>query len=214
MAQPTVDNTRERILDQAERLFAAKGYEAVSIREITGAAESNLAAVNYHFGNKMNLYMDVFRERWLARTRRIRENFLNQLADIPEPTVSEVIGAMAREFLDGPLGDEERFRHVQLMQRELSHPGKALRMVVEEVMRPYNQQLIDLIRPNLPAATDEEHLRLCIISILGITLYFTFARPAVSMLMGHDYDEQFKTMLIEHITSFALKGLAALKEEN
>src|SRR6056297_2025959 len=99
MAQPTVDNTRERILDQAERLFAAKGYEAVSIREITGAAESNLAAVNYHFGNKMNLYLDVFRERWLERTRRIRENFSRQLDDKPRPSVPEIIGAMARAFL-------------------------------------------------------------------------------------------------------------------
>ncbi len=213
MTQPTTDNTRERILDQAERLFAVKGYEAVSIREITGAADSNLAAVNYHFGNKMNLYLGVFHERWLERTRRIRENFFSQLADKPEPTVPEVIGAMARAFLDGPLSDEERLHHVQLMQRELSHPGDALKMVVEEVMLPYNQQLRDLIRPNLPKNTDEERLRLCIISILGMTLYFTFARPAVSMLMGHDYNDQFKSLLIEHITSFALKGLTALKEE-
>lgn len=214
MTPPPIDNTRERILNQAERLFAIKGFEAVSIREITGAAESNLAAVNYHFGNKMNLYLDVFRERWLERTRRIRESFSSQLADKPKPTVPEIIGAMARAFLDGPLSDEERFHHFQLMQRELSHPGYALKMVVEEVMTPYNLQLRDLIRPNLPANTDEERLRLCILSIIGMTLYFTFARPAVSMFMGHDYDEQFKSLLIEHITSFALKGLSALKEEN
>ena len=53
---PTAE-TRERILVEAETLFAEKGYEAVSIREITGAAECNLAAVNYHFGTKQNLYL-------------------------------------------------------------------------------------------------------------------------------------------------------------
>ncbi|MEJ2220434.1 MAG: TetR family transcriptional regulator, partial [Desulfobacterales bacterium] len=59
------DHTRERILDEAESLFALKGYDAVSVREITGAANCNLAAVNYHFGNKRNLYLEVFRSRWL-----------------------------------------------------------------------------------------------------------------------------------------------------
>ena len=40
------DHTKERILDEAEALFAQKGYDAVSVREITGAANCNLAAVN------------------------------------------------------------------------------------------------------------------------------------------------------------------------
>ena len=69
------DPTRERILDQAEILFAQKGYQAVSVREITTAARCNLAAVNYHFGNKENLYLEVFRARWVPRAGRVRENF-------------------------------------------------------------------------------------------------------------------------------------------
>jgi AcrR family transcriptional regulator len=213
MTQPTIDNTRERILDQAERLFATKGFEAVSVREITGAAESNLAAINYHFGNKMNLYLEVFRERWLERTRRVRENFFKQIENKPNSGIEEVIDALVRAFLDGPLNDEERNQHVQLMQRELSHPGDALKMVVEEVMRPYQQQVSDLIRPHLPADIDEERLRLSIVSIIGMTLYFTFARPAVSMMMGRDYNPAFKSMLIEHIRNFALNGLNSLMEE-
>ncbi len=216
MALPDIksnDPTRERILDQAERLFATRGFEAVSIREITGAAESNLAAVNYHFGTKKNLYLAVFRERWVERTRRIRADFSRKLADNPQPTVPEVVKAMAGVFLEGPLNDEERRYHVQLMQRELSHPGKALEMVVAEVVRPYQNQLADLIRPNLPPAIEEERLRLCLLSILGMTIYFTFARPAVSMVIGREYSSEFKARLIEHITEFAVKGLGALKEE-
>ena len=213
MTQPTIDNTRDRILDQAERLFAAKGFEAVSIREITGAAESNLAAVNYHFGNKMNLYFEVFRERWLERTRRVRENFASRLAAVPNPDIRQIIDAMAQAFLDGPLSDEERHYHVQLMQRELSQPSDVLRMVVEEVMKPYQQQLFGLIRPNLPSNIDDERLRLSILGILGMTLYFTFAQPAVAMVMDREYNADFKSALIEHISSFALKGLNALMEE-
>ena len=58
------DGTKERILNEAEALFAEKGYHAVSVREISAAAECNLAAMNYHFGHKQNLYLEVFRTRW------------------------------------------------------------------------------------------------------------------------------------------------------
>ena len=50
--QKTTLDTRERILDVAERLFMENGYEGTSMRVITCAAEFNLAAVNYHFGSK------------------------------------------------------------------------------------------------------------------------------------------------------------------
>jgi hypothetical protein len=56
-------DTRERILDVAERLFMENGYEATSMRTITSAAEVNLAAVNYHFGSKEALLCEVFRRR-------------------------------------------------------------------------------------------------------------------------------------------------------
>ena len=49
MSQP---DTKERILDAAERLFAREGFHNTSLRAITGEADVNLAAVNYHFGSK------------------------------------------------------------------------------------------------------------------------------------------------------------------
>ena len=67
-----VEDTRERILDEAEILFAGQGYHAVSVREITSAAQCNLAAVNYHFGNKHNLYLEVFRSRVIPRAERLQ----------------------------------------------------------------------------------------------------------------------------------------------
>ncbi len=52
-------DTKERILDAAEYLFARNGYRGTSLREITGRAEVNLAAVNYHFGSKKTLVEEV-----------------------------------------------------------------------------------------------------------------------------------------------------------
>ncbi|HCN76459.1 MAG TPA: TetR family transcriptional regulator, partial [Verrucomicrobiales bacterium] len=51
--------TRERILLKAAELFAQRGFESVSLRDLTQAAEVNLAAVNYHFGSKEALIEEV-----------------------------------------------------------------------------------------------------------------------------------------------------------
>src|SRR6266446_2870372 len=66
------ERTRERLLDAAEKLFAARGFRATSVRDITAEAGCNLAAVNYHFGGKVNLYREMFHRRLGAlREQRI-----------------------------------------------------------------------------------------------------------------------------------------------
>ncbi|HYC05418.1 MAG TPA: TetR/AcrR family transcriptional regulator [Azospirillaceae bacterium] len=70
-------DTKELILDAAERLFAARSYSSVSLRELTAAAGVNLAAVNYHFGSKDALLTAVFKRGAVAlnreRARLLRE---------------------------------------------------------------------------------------------------------------------------------------------
>ena len=51
--------TRQRLLTVAERLFADRGFKKVTVREICRAARANVAAVNYHFGDKLGLYREV-----------------------------------------------------------------------------------------------------------------------------------------------------------
>ena len=85
------DETKDRILNEAENMFAHKGYHGVTVREITESAKCNLAAVNYHFGNKWNLYLAVFRFRWLPRAKRLREAVINALAQYETPTQTDVV---------------------------------------------------------------------------------------------------------------------------
>lgn len=56
-------DTKDRILDVAERLFANRGFAATSLRDITSEAAVNLAAVNYHFGSKEELFAAAFERR-------------------------------------------------------------------------------------------------------------------------------------------------------
>ena len=56
-------DTRSRILDTAEELFSEQGFDRVSIRDITKKARVNLAAINYHFGSKEELFEAVLTRR-------------------------------------------------------------------------------------------------------------------------------------------------------
>jgi len=204
---------RERILNEAEALFAQKGYRGVTVREIIKAAECNLSAVNYYFGNKKNLYFEVFRSRWVPRAERMHQCFRNLLAAQSSSSPSSLVQVLARTFLEGPLSDEERQRHYQLMTRELDQPGEAFDLVYEEVMRPHHSELGKLLRSIAPEGMEEESLSLKIMSINAMVHYFNFARLAITRLTGREYDDSFKARLVEHITEFSLHGLGAAESD-
>jgi AcrR family transcriptional regulator len=207
------DHTKERILDEAEALFALKGYDSVSIREITGAADCNLAAVNYHFGNKKNLYLEVFRSRWLPRASRIKKNFQDSVKADGALTPTAVVQSLARAFLEGPFSEEERKRHHQLISSELAKPTEAFKMVADQAMRPLFDSLFEDLRCALPDDVEEEKLVLNICSVFAMVLYFNFARILISKFTGCDYDADFKGRLVDHIVEFSINGLGAKSKE-
>jgi AcrR family transcriptional regulator len=213
LTNPAPDNTRDRLLIQAEHLFAQKGFAAVSVREITAAADTNLAAINYHFGNKTNLYLSVFKERWVPRAQGVRKFFKNSLSEKHAPETSDVVRAIATAFLEGPMTDDERRCQIALMQRELAHPTKAVNIVVSEVIRPMHHDIQKLIRPSLPESINIEQLTLSIFSIISMIIYFGFAQPVVSRVMNQEFDPQFKSRVIDHIVSFTMGGITGIKEE-
>lgn len=208
-SKDATDTARERILDRAEALFAQRGFDGVSVRQITAAARCNLAAVNYHFGNKKNLYLEVFRCRWVPRAKRLQAHFRASLADQAGtgPDGAAVARALAHTFLAGPMTDKERQRHHQLMSREMGRPTEAFGLVAEDVIRPFFKELSELLRPALPDGVDKEGLSLNLLSILALVLYFNFAREAVTRITGRKYDIAFKDRLVDHIVTFVQNGL-------
>lgn len=214
MRQPErQDATRERVLDAAEELFAERGYHGVSVREITNAAGSNLSAINYYFGSKKNLYLEVFRSRWIARARKMQESFRAFLRDHEPLTVEDVVEALARAFLEGPFSDEDRQRHAHLMIREMAKPSEALELVADQVMRPFFSELAGLLGSVSDGDLERESLMLNILSMFATVLYFNFARTAVSRITGRTYDREFKARLVRQITEFSLTGLGGLGKE-
>ena len=128
--QKTTHDTRDRILDIAERLFMENGYEATSMRMITGAAEVNLAAVNYHFGSKEALLREVFRRRlsWLNRERLQALDRLEGQAGGAPLKPSQILEAFFGTLLR--MGEDEALvgmTFLRLLGRTLTDPAEFIR---------------------------------------------------------------------------------------
>lgn len=199
--------TKERILSKAEILFARKGYYGVSVREITAAAKCNMAAVNYHFGSKENLYQQVFRLRWIPRELSMLACLKESLDNLENPTPSKVIRAWARSYLKGSLTKEELRRHRQLIIREINSPTKAFELAADQTLRPLFMYLRQHLNCYLPKEFDDEDITLDILSIFGMLLYFNYSRPMISRITGSEYDTAFTEKLIDHIVRFSMEGL-------
>ena len=120
--------TRERLLDAAEMLFAHKGYNGITVREITRKAQCNQAAVNYHFRSKKNLYLEVFKSRWIPRSKRIQSSFWNSLEMDPHPSPDLVIRHVVKAFLYAPVLNlmKRLFGTINLLQGNWHNPVKHL----------------------------------------------------------------------------------------
>ncbi|MEV0278734.1 TetR family transcriptional regulator [Streptomyces sp. NPDC050610] len=121
-------DTRTKILDAAEVLFAEHGYRGTSVRAITDLAGANLAAVGYHFGSKAELLAAVARRVIEPITAAQCAGLDGLLARTPDPPVAELVEAFAGPLFDEmPAGNESGARTSRLIVTILSDPAEEAR---------------------------------------------------------------------------------------
>src|ERR1039457_2146064 len=125
MAPP---DTRTRILDAAEHLFAERGFRGTSVRAITGLAGANLAAVGYHFGSKAELLAAVTRRGPEPISAARGAGLARLLPRPPDPPVAELVEAFAGPLFDEmPAGDEGGTRTSRLIVTIFGDPAEEMR---------------------------------------------------------------------------------------
>ena len=145
--QPT--ETRERLLDAAETLFADRGFEAVSLRDITSQAEANVAAVNYHFGGKENLINAVMGRHAMPINDERIQRLDALLSQKKEPTVREVVDAFLRPLMNRILEKENAQQlFAKFMARMMSEGASGL----PEEMLPHFQEMASKVVAGFQAA--------------------------------------------------------------
>jgi len=190
-----------RILSAAEELFAEKGFDATSIRDIITAAEVNIASVHYYFRDKEQLYIETVKH---AHTCSMAQERLAPLpVDMPpEQKLVAFIREMVRS-MHAPASPVS----MKLMMREMAAPGKAAHIVVSEFIQPIAFMLRSILSELLPHM-DESRLLMVGFSVMGQILFYRQNRPVAELIFGKEsVDALSYDMVAEHVTRFTLAAL-------
>ncbi|MEO8809800.1 MAG: TetR/AcrR family transcriptional regulator [Rhodanobacter sp.] len=197
-------STRGRILRAAETLFAQRGFDGASLRQLTAAAGVNLAAVNYHFGSKEKLVEEVFRRR-LDALNANRLAALAQLDGDHPATLEEVLAAYIRPALELSHEDSGAL-FMRVLARAFAEHDGTLRQFLSDnyghVMRQFTAEFARLL-PHL----DKPELYWRIDLVTGA---LTHAMSGFGMIQRkNDVSEQVhREQTAQHLIRFAAAGLS------
>ena len=204
-------DTRQRILDAAETLFTEHGFDATTLRQITGAAEVNLAAVNYHFGSKEELIREVFRRRltWLNQQRLQELDRLEAEAagkPLKPSRILEVFFGAALKMAADTKGGGRTF--MRLLGRTYAKPSEFVRgFLAEEYAAVINRFKAALIKA-LPGVPEQEILWRFHF-MLGAMSFAISGTDALHVVAEDALDEGDGEALYARLMSFMLGGLRA-----
>ena len=205
MTIPRDTETRDRLFKVAERLFADRGFKRVTVRDICRAARANVAAVNYHFGDKLGLYREVLQsaiDTMRATNDAAREAGAGQTA---EEQLRRYIAVFIRKLL-GPGSDTVH----KLVTREMNDPTPVLDALVEQAVRPRVDYLSGLIAEIIGCPPTDQRVLRCVASVQAQTIVY-LPNPIASRL-GLVTRPSPATLdeIARHIADFSLAGVHAI----
>lgn len=206
MKAPADHETRARLLATAERLFADRGFRKVTVREICRAARANVAAVNYHFGDKLGLYREVL---------QVAVNVMRSTSDA------------AREAGEGQPAEEQLRRFIgiyvhrvlasgghswlhRLITREMNDPTPALDTLVEQGVRPRVEYLSGLIAEMMECDRTDPRVLRCVASIQ--TQPIAYLSNPIAARLGFAFKATPAQLdeVARHIADFSVAGVRAI----
>jgi AcrR family transcriptional regulator len=151
--------SKRKLLDAAEQLFADRGFDTVSVRDITQLAKANVAAVNYHFGSREGLislvvmrYITPVNEERIARLDVLEKKFPGKVVPL-----EEIIDALVRP-LAGSVRKSELSERLfcKLMGRIFAMQGEGMPEALEEQIRGLSDRFTKAFARALPGIAEED----------------------------------------------------------
>ena len=210
----TSADTKTRILDAAELLFMEHGFEATSLRSLTSAASVNLAAVNYHFGSKEELFQAVLTRRLDPMNQEridLLERVEREAAGKPV-TCERILSAMLIPALR-LARDEERGgkNFLRLVGRAYADPAPFIRHFLSaqyaEMIGRYKEAFGRAL-PHLPKQELTWRLHF-VMGALSYTLAGTDALKLFSQMTATEKERDNDELLIQRLAPFLVAGLKA-----
>lgn len=181
-------DTKTRILDAAEKLFAERGFSETSLRLITSKAEVNLASVNYHFGSKKELIRAVL-ARYLDRFMPDASNELELLKQSSEPSLNDIFSSLVKPLLElNKLKVEGTRTFLQLLGRGYIESQGHLRWFITTHYGEHLTKFVDAVAesaPHIPPAEMFWRLHFT----LGTVVFTMASADALTEIAEADFNE-------------------------
>ena len=206
-AMATSGQTRERLLSAAREVFSECGFQGATVREICKRAEANVAAVNYHFGSKDDLFAEALN---FAPLKALQQANIS-VHGCPRIRLKLFIG----DFLSMLLDEQHASSQCQIMARELADPTPALDKIVREAIAPLHAYLGDLVCEIAEKTISDAELHRYVHSIIGQCLYYRHSQPVLQRLHTRlRYTPKEIKSIAQHIAEFSLAGIERLAGSN
>ena len=194
---------KDRILQTACGLFSEQGFTNTTVANICEAAEVNIAAINYYFGGKQALYMEVWRYAFSVAKAR----FPIELND-SSASVEEALFVFSRAVLQRVFCEDEGGCFTKLLYQEMAAPTLALDQILTEALEPQSRYLQAVIRRFCAKAATDENIRSVLYSIIGQCAFYNFSRPLRERVMGKNVvSDKEVERIARHIARFSVGGL-------
>ncbi len=207
----SADQTRERIVQAAERLFLEHGFDGTSLRLVTAAAQVNLGAVNYHFGGKDGLFEAMIARRFdaLHAARLSLLDAYQATAHGAPLSCEQIVAALCRPALALAREAQSGCDFLRLLGRAYIDPSPVLRRLLAERYAPAIARFKDAFAEALPQLSRQElSWRLhFMMGALAYTLAGTDAWKLIAAIQ-HD-DDRDDEMLLRRLMPFLIAGLQA-----
>lgn len=200
-------DTRGALIAAATEVFAEHGFREATVRDICARAHANVAAVNYHFGDKEALYAAVLVTLWNGQA-----NPPQHLSLGAETAPEDRLSAYVRWFLQELMGESCDHPRGRIMAREMIEPTGALDRVVDGFIRPQSRWLNGVMAELLGPGFSDIDVELASMSVVGQILFYKHCTPVLERLAphliptSHDIDRHAL-----HITQFSLAAARGLR---
>ncbi len=150
--------TRDRILDAAEELFAHRGYEGVSVRQIMSQAGADVSLAYYHFKSKRDLFDQVMlRKAETLNALRLKAlEALERRHPDDAPTIEEIIGAFTKPLLELLADNHEEWQHYFQLIAQINSSSEWGGELMTRYFDPLVSRFIEALRKALPECSNED----------------------------------------------------------
>lgn len=197
-------NARSRLVMAALRVFAEKGFDGATTRDICEAAGANISAIRYYFGDKAGLYRAAFTEPMSDAPCHANPETYSRLP------LDQALSLFFKEFLEPLKRGEEMRLAMKLRLREMIEPTGVWQEEIDVAIKPQHAALVSLLKQHLGLKRVDMDVQRLAFAIIGMAVHFHVGQDVVAAIAPQVLNTpKAIDTLAERLAGYALAIIAA-----